>query len=515
MICMQFTELRIKKIASNSVADIYAGLTHNFYEVKNEVFSKKEFEFAKALHRVLLRNASFATLSSFKLSENFSDSLREQVMSLIELNSLYEKMPSKSILIALLTSLSEALAEVDFVSDKKLFANYVISNSVGLKQLSFFSLDNDLEEIMINDLENIFVFHKEHGMCKTNLTIDERVFSDLLQRIVNTVGKTFNAKEPLLDARLPDGSRVNATYDAVSPKGVSLTIRKFFPIPVTILDLIEKGTITSEAAAFLWLMVEGNGLSPKNILITGGTACGKTTFLNVLSNFMRISDRVISIEDTLEIALLGRENWVALEASSSSENEVTMDSLLKNSLRMRPDRIIVGEVRGKEALTLFTAMDTGHSGCIGTVHAKTAKELTVKLQEKPFEVPRVMLPLVDLIVSLNKRYSKQDGIMRQVVQISEVTRMDDKVLLADVFAFDNTTSTLKRSDVPSHIFEELAEETSSSKNELKKEMETRQLILEWLLESNVRDPLEVLEFVQSYYYDSKKVLSLIYSSNKK
>jgi archaeal flagellar protein FlaI len=506
---MDFTELRVKQIGENAFAEIHEGLAHNFYELKEETLPEIELKLANTLQKIIQGSSAITELTNFsELKDSFIDEFREDIVSVIELNGLNEKIPSRSIFDLLIKDLTIMLREVNSISNKELFAKIVLQNSVGLKQLSFFILDDSIEELMINGLGNIFIFHREFGMCKTNLSIEERAFENLIQRIANTIGKEFNSENPLLDARLPDGSRVNATYNIVSPKGISLTMRKFLQTPLTILDLIEKEAITSEAAAFLWLMTEGFGVAPKNILVTGGTASGKTTFLNTLSNFIRLSDRIVSIEDTLELSLLDRENWVALEAKHSG-NEITMDSLLKNSLRMRPDRLVVGEVRGEEALTLFTAMDNGHAGCLGTVHSNNAKELIVKLQERPFSVPKTMLPLVDLIVVLQRNYSKETGIQRKVTQITEVTRMDDKVLLADVYLL-NQRGELVRSNVPSHIMEEISSDISVTKNEIKREIETRRLILEWLIEKKVRRPLEILEFVQSYYFNSEKVLSLIY-----
>jgi flagellar protein FlaI len=294
---------------------------------------------------------------------------------------------------------------------------------------------------------------------------------------------------------------------------VSLTVRKFSQIPLTILDLIENKTISSELASFLWVLVDGGGNFQKNILIVGGTASGKTTLLNVLANFSRLHERIVSIEDTLEISLLSRDNWVALEAKSNSGEEITMDDLLKNSLRMRPDRIIVGEVRGKEALTLFTAMDNGHAGCMGTIHANNAREAVVKLQERPFLVPSTMIPLVDLIVVIQRFYSKESGIKRRITEISEVSRMDNKVLLGNIYDYDDSLGQIKRTEVPSRIMDILSNQLSMTKNDLKKEIETRQLILDWMIEKNIRKPNEVLEFIQSYYYRPDKVLQMIKSGN--
>lgn len=506
---MDFTQLRVKELGENAFANIHEGLAHNFYELKKVSLPEKEVAFANLLQKVIQGGTALTELASIPdVPADFADNFREEIVSVVEINGLNEKIPQKSVFNSLLSDLIKLLEPIQLISDKELFAKTVLQNSVGLKQLSFFSLDDSIEELMINGLENIFIFHREYGMCKTDLVIEERSFENLLQRIANTIGKEFNADNPLLDARLPDGSRVNATFSVVSPKGISLTIRKFLQTPLTILDLIDGKTITSQAAAFLWLMADGMGVAPKNILVSGGTASGKTTFLNTLSNFVRLSDRIVTIEDTLELSLLDRENWVALEAKHSGD-EVTMDALLKNSLRMRPDRLIVGEVRGKEALTLFTAMDNGHAGCMGTVHANNAKELIMKLQERPFNVPKTMLPLVDLIVLMNRTYSKENGMNRKVMQIAEVTRMEDKVLLANVFQLD-PNGELVRSEVPSHIMEVIANDLSVTKNEIKKEIETRRLILEWLIEQGVRKPVEILEVIQSYYFNPEKVLSLIY-----
>jgi len=505
---MKFSEVKMKKIDSSALADIYQGLSTNFYDVKPINLSDKEKAFAdfliKEIHKGGILRKEFEGTGP-----DFNDLFVDNIVSVVQVNELLEKLPSRQLFVSLLESMVKLVSKVKFVSDKILFAEYVLYNSIGLKQLSFFSLDDDLEELMINGPENIFVFHKKYGMCKTNVVIQQKALVDIIQRIALTINRKFDSTNALLDARLPDGSRVNATLPDVSPTGATLTIRKFSSIPLTILDLIEGRTITSEAAAFLWLMVDGLGIYPQNILVAGGTASGKTTFLNILSNFIRLNERVVSIEDTIELSLLGRENWVALEARTSSGAEVTMDSLLKNSMRMRPDRIIVGEVRGSEALTLFTAMDTGHQGCLGTIHANNARETLVKLQERPLSVPQSMLPLLDFIVIMQRHYSKEKGMQRRVLQIVELSRMDDKVLSGILFDFDDANDILKRTEIQSRVLEEMAQHSSLVKNDLKKEIEVRKLILEWMLRENIRKPLEVLEVIESYYYNPEKVLSTI------
>jgi archaeal flagellar protein FlaI len=508
MICMKFTELRLEKIDDTVTGSIYKGLSHNFFELNEKPLIEDEFSFAVILQRIIERKSSLSELSHYDfLAKDFSEKFREEIISVVEMNSLLEKIPSKKIFLQLLESLIRLIAPIEKIQNKALFAEFVLHNSVGLKQLSFFSLEKDFEELMVNSLDEVFIFHKKYGMCKANININEKVFINIVQRIAYSIGKDFNQNNPLLDARLPDGSRVNATFSNVSPQGISLTIRKFSTIPLTILNLIKNNTLTAESAAFLWLMSEGFGINPKNILIAGGTASGKTTMLSIVSNFIRLSERVISIEDTLELDLLNRENWVALEAKHSKDELIEIDDLLKNCLRMRPDRIIVGEVRGKEALTLFTAMDNGHAGCLGTVHANSSREAITKLEERPFSVPSSMLSLIDLIVVMQRNYSKDVGMNRRVVQISEVSKMENKILLADVF--ETREGKLQRSEVPSHLIEEFAKQNSMTKNEIKEELETREIILNWLIQKEVKKAEEVLEVIQSYYFDSKKVLSMI------
>ncbi len=505
---MQFTEVKLKLLENNSFADIHQGLANNFYSPKVPVFSDKEKNLADFLIKEIQKGSLFRKKFD-GLPEDFNDEFLDEVVSYIQLNSLSEKLLSKKDLEFLLSTFQKLLPQIKFIVDKKLFSEYVLFNSIGIKKLSFFSLDEDLEELMVNSPQNIFVFHKKYGMCRTDINLDEKDLVEIIQKIASTIGKELGGKNAVLDARLPDGSRVNATIQELSPTGATLTIRKFSTIPLTILDLIENNTISSEAAAFLWLMVEGFGNSPQNMVVAGGTACGKTTFLNILSNFIRLNERVISIEDTIELSLLARENWVALEARSNPNAEVLMDSLLKNAMRMRPDRLIIGEVRGEEALSLFNAMDTGHQGCLGTIHANNAREAVMKLQEKPLSVPQAMIPLLDIIVIMQRRYSKEKGMQRRVTQIVELSRMEDKVLFGTLFEFDEKSDLLKRTGISGILLEEIAQKNSLSKVAVMNEIVIRKKVLEWMLKESIRKPLEVLEVIDTYYYNPEKVLKTI------
>ncbi|HIN08850.1 MAG TPA: CpaF family protein, partial [Candidatus Poseidoniales archaeon] len=237
--------------------------------------------------------------------------------------------------------------------------------------------DDNLEEVMFNNpAKPVMVYHRKHGMCVTNISMTEEEAVKVIQKIAAYVGRKIGMENLLLDGRLPDGSRVNATLPPASPGGPTLTIRKQTQDPLTFVDLIGFGTLTPRLAALLWMFVDGMGAAPCNILVSGGTASGKTSTLNVLGLFIPSQVRLITIEDVSEIQLL-HEHHVQLETvhpAKAGDPGLDMDALLKNTLRMRPDRLIVGEVRGAEARTLFTAMNTGHDGCMGTVHANTAQE---------------------------------------------------------------------------------------------------------------------------------------------
>lgn len=510
---MDFNNIKLGEIKQTEFGIFYKGLSHNFYNIKKVEFSDEENDFLNKLQGIIQGHYSISILNNFKmLPDNFGELFLEKIISIIQINMLLEKLPSNKLFGELVEILVYLIKDINFIKNKNLFAKILFHNSIGLKQLSFFSLDDNFEELLVNDLDSVFVFHKELGFCKTDLIVDEKFFDNLIQKISNSVGKKFNTENPILDARLPDGSRVNATMKTISPKSTSLTIRKFSNTPITILDLIVNNSISSDAAAFLWMMVDGFGVNPQNILVVGGTASGKTTMLNVLSNFIRLNQRIVSIEDTLEISLLNKENWVALESKPSKFENVSMNDLLKNSLRMRPDRLVVGEVRGQEAITLFTAMDNGHAGVLGTLHANSAREAINKLEESPFLVPPLMLSLLDIIVVMKRIYSREEGINRLVLEIAEIARMEKKVLLANVFEFNYSKNGLLKTDLPSHILEKFANQCSMSKNDVKEEINTRKIILEWMIENKISKPKEVLEVIQSYYFDSKKVLSMLYEN---
>ena len=507
------------KVDSYGEVEIFEGFPVFFYDVVQPKFGDDEAKLASVLKDTISGKISYDEAKS-KLgktaSQKFFDELQNQVIRPLTINEAFSKMPNPDTFDGIKLNTIAIIKEF-FPSYKNAvaIANSVLDDSIGYGKLSPLMRDTELEEIMINGYEkHVFVFHKTFGMCKTNIFFDEQNFPlSLLNRIAATVGKKFGPSEPLLDARMMGGSRANATFPSVTPFGPSLTIRKFTKIPLSVIDLVSNNTITDELAAFLWVMVEGLNIEPMNIIITGGTGSGKTTTLNVLSTFIRHQDRIVSIEDTLELDLGSRENWVQLESKPKTKEgeNISMDDLLRNSLRMRPDRIIVGEVRGEEAQTLFVAMDTGHQGSMGTLHSNSSKEMLLRLKSEPMGVPESMIGLLDLIVVQYRMYIKGKGILRRVAQVSEVSQMERQPLLSNIFEWDRKDDIVKRTDVPSRIIETLSEKTLRSKKEIMREINVRKKILQWMVKNNIRSNQEVETVIQRYYYDPETVLEKVAS----
>lgn len=406
----------------------------------------------------------------------------------------------------------------DVPEDKRrVFADFIVQNMVGYGLLDPLLENDRLEEVMVVGTEkSVYVYHRKHGMCRTNVVFEEdAAITNIISKIARSVGRRVDISSPLLDARLPDGSRVNATMPPASLDGPSLTIRKFQADPLTIVDIIKFGTLDPELASFLWLITEGYGVKPANVLVSGGTGSGKTTTLNCLGSFIPTSDRVISIEDTAELQL-PVEHWIRLETrppNVEGKGEVNMDMLLKNTLRMRPDRIVVGEVRGAEAVTLLAAMNTGQNGCLGTLHANTAKETVTRLTSEPMSVPLVMIPSLNLILMQN-RFTYRGKVVRRITEIAEITGSEGKKVKINILCvWDPKDDAVKPTGVPSVILWKLAELRGVSVQETEEEMKRRRSVLEYLVENDIRSIGDVGTFINEYYTSPDAIMSKIESEN--
>ena len=373
--------------------------------------------------------------------------------------------------------------------------------------------DDELEEIMIIGTgKPIFVYHREYGMMKTNLQFDnEGELRDLIDSIARQINRRIDQESPILDGRLMDGSRINATIPPVSADGPSLTIRKFRRDPLTIIDLINSRTISLDLAGFLWLCIDGLGVKSANAIISGGTSSGKTTTLNALSAFINPNERIITIEDTLELQI-PHEHVIRMEtrpANVEGKGELTMNDLVKNSLRQRPDRIIVGEVRADEAITLFTALNTGHSG-FGTLHSNDARETITRLTNEPMSVPEIMIQAIDFIIMQNRIYTPSGVSFRRISEVAEVVGMEEgTVQLNKIFQWNPERDTIDKIGITSNTLRQIATLSGKSIIELQNEIENRKLVLKHMVAQNIRSVEGVNGVIELYYKSPQKVLDRI------
>ncbi|MBI5635630.1 CpaF family protein [Candidatus Micrarchaeota archaeon] len=374
------------------------------------------------------------------------------------------------------------------ISSSTKVAKAVLDDLYGYRVIQPLMDDEGLEEIMVNGLEPILVYHRQLGFCKTNL-----FFQNDLELSKFTAQLTPIGGKQLEDIKMADGSRCNIVFPPSSLQ-TTVTIRKFKKQPFSILDLIKNQTITLDLAAFLWAAMDGMLLYPMNILVVGGTASGKTTTLNALSTFIPPNERIITIEDSLELSFLNRQNWVRLEAKKSS-----LEELVKNSLRMRPDRLVVGEVRGSEAEMLFTAMNVGHRGVLGTLHANSDRDAITRLENAPMNVPRALIPLVDIILVQHRILDRRKGLVKRVTQVSEVSRIEDKIALNEIYSFDITADSLNRTALPSQTREKLAKAITIPQSEVDAEIGKRRELLSYMLEKGITSPQHVNLFMEKYY----------------
>lgn len=326
----------------------------------------------------------------------------------------------------------------------------VYSSIRGFGLLDSIISDDTITEVMINGPENVFIEQNGRLFKLDKQFESQRRLEDVIQRIVGLAGREVNQANPICDTRLPDGSRVNVVLPPIALCGPTLTIRKFSKTPMTIERLIAYGSITQEIADKLKLLVQAK----YNIFISGGTGSGKTTFLNALSNYIPKDERVITIEDSAELQITGVENLVSLEtrnANAAGAGQITIRDLIKSSLRMRPERIVVGEVRGGEALDMLQAMNTGHDGSLSTGHANSTEDMLSRLETMvlqgatglPLEAIRQQIAsAVDIIIHLSRLRDKS----RKTMEITEVVGYEKgQIILNPLYQFtEDENSTLEK-----------------------------------------------------------------------
>ena len=377
--------------------------------------------------------------------------------------------------------------------DKSKVLTVILQTSFDLGFVDILISDSQIEEITVNGSENsIMVYHRKFGWLETNLTFeDDTQIRNIATRVAMENKKFFSNLNPLLDAHLLGGHRVNATLSPISTGGSTMTIRRFSDKPWTVCDLIRVKTSTPIGLAIIWLAME-NELS---LIVVGGTGSGKTSFLNAISTFIPADQRIISVEDTREIRLPTYSHWVPMEARAANQEgkgQVSMIDLIVNSLRMRPDRIIIGEIRRKEeAEVLFEAMRTGHS-VYGTFHANTSQEMVLRMSSSPIEIPKISLNALSLIVVQHR--DRKSG-RRMTLQIAEMTPEGDARV---IFQYDPKEDDLVMKQSPKYLIQNLEEFYGIDKDEFATEIKHRAWFLNALSELGIDDITQVGKYVNQY-----------------
>jgi flagellar protein FlaI len=352
----------------------------------------------------------------------------------------------------------------------------------------------------------IYIWHRQYESIPSNVIFsDVKELDNFVVKLAYLCNKHISIALPMVDGGLPDGSRIQLTYaKEVTRHGSSFTIRRFKADPLTITDLVSFGTLTPEIAAYLWYAVEKKTC----ILIGGGTASGKTTLLNCVSMFILPDDKVVTIEDTPEMNI-PQKNWISSIArvgfgGAGSSAEISTFDLLKAAMRQRPDYVIVGEVRGEEAFTLFQAMATGHGG-LSSLHADSVRAALRRLESAPLNIPRTLLPTLQL-VGVVGRFKITERPVRRLIHLAEILGIDPssgELDLNDVFKWDPRTDSLSYSG-RSHTIERLAERTGTTLQNAQDEIQRRKTVIDYMVKKNIRRYHEVGSIIRDYYADPSK-----------
>ncbi len=370
--------------------------------------------------------------------QDITDRLRRYVVENLPLSELSDDELRTSIgQIVQENTRQSALSVMDRVS----LSDRLYNSIRGLGILDEIMEDDSITEVMINGPDTVFI-EKAGRLQKLDRGFEsERRLMDVIQRIVGQVGREVSEATPIVDTRLLDGSRVNVVLPPISLVGPVVTIRKFSKTPMTMEQLIRFGSLTPEIASVLGLLVKAK----YNIFISGGTGSGKTTFLNALSNFIPHDERIITIEDSAELKISGIPNLISMEtrnANTAGAGQITIKDLIKASLRMRPERIVVGEVRGEEALDMLQAMNTGHDGSLSTGHANSSRDMLSRLETMVLQgssgmpllaIRQQISSALDIIIHLSRLRDHS----RKTMEITEVLGMEgDQIVLNPLYVFE-------------------------------------------------------------------------------
>jgi flagellar protein FlaI len=445
----------------------------------------------------------------------FEEYILEELALILRNNLMYEDLGSEAERAAVfdrrvLELIDEHTASLSALSIHKLLY-YLRRNFVGYERIDPLLSDDAVEDISCDGRNvPVFVYHREYRDLDTNISFEESDLRSLVTRLAQRAGKHLSVSNPMVDASLPDGSRVQLTFGGdITTRGPNFTIRQFSSVPDTPIDLIRWGTFSVEQMAYLWLAIENN----RSLMFAGGTGAGKTTSLNAVSFFIPKKSKIVSIEDTQEVSL-PHENWVQSltreSVTADGAGEVSMYQQLQTALRQRPEYLLVGEIRteSRVALTFFQAMATGHTAYT-TVHSESVMGVINRLENEPLSVPTQMIKELD-IISIQKQVQLGDERVRRNQNITELVGGGDTddILANEVFSWNPRTDDFNQS-FDSNVLEDIAEDRGWSTPELKSAIEDRERVLRYLLENDITWWEDVADVIHSFMANEERTLAMI------
>ena len=433
--------------------------------------------------------------------------LHEDLRDVLILTSEEIRKDRKRLLLEKMYALVEDYGLVLEPSTRFKIQYYLIRNYIGWSRLDPLMKDPQLEDISCDGNRiPLFLYHRRYRNIRTNITFEPDILNSLAITLAQRSGKHISTGSPMIDATLPDGSRLQLTFGTeVTTRGTSFTIRKFREEPFSPIELLENGTFNAEALVYFWLAIENN----KSLLFIGGTASGKTTSLNAVSLFLPPVAKVVSIEDTREITLF-HDNWIASvtrEALTEGGNAISMFDLLRAAMRQRPEFIIVGEVRGHEAQTLFQAMNTGHT-TFSTLHGGSVDAAIHRLESEPLNVPRNMLQALNIISVQGLIYHGTERVRRaqEIVEIAGLDPSTGNLQVNNVFVYDPVHDVISYTG-RSQVYLDITERRGWTREQLETEIGLRKSVLAAMMKQGIRDYISVASLFHAYHIDAKKVLA--------
>lgn len=445
-----------------------------------------------------------------EINETLVDVLDVNLMKITERKKVKEYLDEK---------LQEVVRDYDIAVTKAQYDKilyYIYRNFLGLEKIEPLMHDPNIEDISCDGVDiPIYIYHRRLGSLKTNVKYKNGDKLDkFITKLAQRTGKHISVSDPLLQGALPDGSRLQATYAAgkeIAMKGSTFTIRKFMEDPITIVDQMNFGTIPALMGAYIWLAAE----EKNSILVSGGTATGKTAALNTLSMFIPRDKKILSVEDTPEIQL-PHEHWISKIATVTGrqkereEGEVSMFDLIKAGLRERPDEIIVGEVRGREAYNLFQGMSTGHPG-LATMHAESVEAVINRLKTPPIDLSPGLLQHLDLICILG--FSKVEGMdvrrMKKVVEVVDIDMESGQPITNELFNYIPSNDQFEFASQESYILNQVKKEKGITSEKMWEELQRRAAVLKWMQEKDITNFKEIGKVISSYQSDPSKVMEKV------